>query len=394
MKKSVAIIGGGPTALLLASFLDPTQFDVTIFEKNKSLGRKFLVAGKGGFNLTHSEPLTDFIKRYTPSSFLEKALSNFTNEDLRIWFESIGVPTFIGSSNRVYPIKGIKPIEVLNTITKQLISNKVKIQYQSTWNGWSDNKRPLINQEEINTEHTIFALGGGSWKVTGSDGLWLDVFKAKGIKTSSFIPSNCAYQILWKKEFLDKNEGTPLKNISISCKQQTQKGEVVITNFGIEGNAIYALSPQIQNLLKTEKVAEISIDLKPMLSEESVLERLRISKAKNISNTLKNDLKLGSCQVDLLKFYLSKEEYLDLNTLSKKIKELPLQITKASPLDEAISTTGGIELDQVDSNFELKELKNTFCVGEMLNWNAPTGGYLLQACFSMGVHLAKHLNQK
>ena len=212
MKKQIAIIGGGPSAFLLAAFLDVEKFTVTIYEKNKTSGRKFLVAGKGGFNLTHSEPIDQLIKRYTSNNFLDQALQNFTNIDFRNWLNEIGIPTFIGSSKRVYPIKGIKPIEVLNSILKSLKEKGIIMKYEHTFSDWDDAGNPMINNKAILTDYTVFSLGGGSWKITGSDGSWLDTFTRKGIKTNPFQASNCGYQINWKAAFIQKHEGTPLKN--------------------------------------------------------------------------------------------------------------------------------------------------------------------------------------
>ncbi|WP_020534491.1 NAD(P)/FAD-dependent oxidoreductase [Lewinella cohaerens] len=393
MKQTVAIIGGGPAALILAAFLDQQQFEVTIYEKNKTVGRKFLVAGKGGFNLTHSEPLPAFTERYTPASFLQPALTHFSNEHLRQWLDSIDIPTFVGSSKRVYPIKGIKPIEVLQKILAVLEEKKVTVLTDHTWTGWgTDNTLLFAEQTPVKADYTVFALGGGSWKVTGSDGSWLPIFAKKGIATVPFKPANCAYQIDWPAAFLAKNEGQPLKNIAISCEHNTKKGEAVITRFGLEGNAIYALSPQIQAQLDKGQKTIVFLDLKPMFTEEDILQRLLSSREKTMTSTLRRGIKLGSAQLDLLHAFLSKEDYLTPQKLAPNIKRLPLTILGSAPLDEAISTSGGIALNAMDAHFELSQMPQTFCIGEMQDWNAPTGGYLLQACFSMGVFLADHLN--
>lgn len=392
MKQTVAIIGGGPAALILAAFLDQQQFEVTIYEKNKTVGRKFLVAGKGGFNLTHSEPILAFTERYTPTDFLQPALTHFSNEHLRQWLDSIGIPTFVGSSRRVYPIKGIKPIEVLQKILAVLEEKKVTVLTDHTWTGWgADNALLFAEQTPVKADYTVFALGGGSWKVTGSDGSWLPIFADKGITTVPFKPANCAYQIDWPAIFLAKNEGQPLKNIAISCEHNTQKGEAVVTRFGLEGNAIYALSPQIQAQLDKGQKATVFLDFKPMFTEEGILRRLLSSREKTMTSSLRRGIKLGSAQLDLLHASLSKEDYLTPEKLAPNIKRLPLTILGSAPLDEAISTTGGIALNAVDVHFELSQMPQTFCIGEMLDWNAPTGGYLLQACFSMGAFLADYL---
>ena len=394
MKKQITIIGGGISAYLLASTLEVEKFTVTIYEKNKKTGRKFLVAGKGGFNLTHSEQLETFIKKYTPTHFLEKSLRNFTNVDFRNWLDNIGIPTYIGSSKRVYPKEGIKPIEVLNAILKHLEERGVSIKYEHTFSDWDKNNNPIINDKPVQSAYTIFCLGGASWKITGSDGTWLPTFSKKEIKTTSFQASNCGFEIDWKPNFIDKNEGIPLKNIAISCNYKIQKGEAVLTKFGLEGNAIYGLSPQIREQLNQYKKATIFIDLKPSLTLENVYSKIIASTYKNTTQILKKELKLSLAQIDLLKIYLSKESYLDIKSLSENIKKFPIEITNTAKIDEAISTVGGIDLNAVSSNFELKKIPNQFCIGEMLDWDTPTGGYLLQGCASMGFSLGEYLNEK
>lgn len=393
MKKQIAIIGGGPSAFLLAAFLDANKFKVTIYEKNKTSGRKFLVAGKGGFNLTHSEAIENLIKRYSPNDFLENALLNFTNIDFRNWLDHIGIPTYIGSSKRVYPIPGIKPIEVLNAILKHLKEKHVIIKYDQTFSDWDINDNPIINDKTLETDYTIFSLGGSSWSVTGSNGNWLDTFSKKGIQTKAFQASNCAHHIDWKPDFINKNEGMPLKNIAISCNNITQKGEAVITKFGLEGNAIYGLSPQIRAQLNANSAALVYVDFKPSLPLKTIQSKLNASMYRNTTEILKKELKLSPSQIDLLKRYLSKENYLNLVSLSQHIKNFPLKIRQTASIDEAISTVGGIDSSAITQNFELKSMSNQFCIGEMLDWDAPTGGYLLQACASNGVYLAKHLNK-
>ena len=393
MKKQITIIGGGPSAFLLASFLDAEKFTINIYEKNKTVGRKFLVAGKGGFNLTHSESIDQLIKRFTPINFLDKALLNFTNIDFRNWLDQIEIPTYIGSSKRVFPEKGIKPIEVLNAILKSLKKKGVIITYNHTFSDWDPKGNPIINNKTIATDYTVFSLGGGSWKVTGSDGMWLDTFSKKGIKTKVFQASNCGYKIDWKSNFIQKHEGTPLKNIAISCNNIIQKGEAVITKFGLEGNAIYGLSPEIRAQLNAISKATVFIDFKPSLTLENILSKIKKSIFKNTTQILKKELKLSPSQIDLLKTYLSKESYLNIESLAKNIKKFPLELIETASIDEAISTVGGIDLNAISKNFELKKMPNQFCIGEMLDWDVPTGGYLLQASASIGVYLAKYLNE-
>lgn len=391
-KKSIAVIGGGPAALFFAAFVDSEKFDVTIYEKNKQFGRKFLVAGKGGFNLTHSEDIEAFIERYTPSGFLKEALLSFNNIDLRKWLATVGIETYIGSSNRVYPVKGIKPIEVLDAILLFLEKKGIKFQFEQEWKGWNDNNELLFaNGSTIKSDKIVFALGGASWSVTGSKGDWLSFFTEKNIQTVPFEPSNCAFNIDWKPNFITKNEGNPIKNCAISCNGKTQKGEVVVTMFGIEGNAIYALSPEVREQLNKNSSATIKIDFKPTLTISDILKKLNSSQSK-ITESLKRDLKLSRVMIDLLKSYTTKEEFLSNETLANLIKSFPLYLVGVGSIDEAISTVGGIDRGALSQNFEIKQLPNHYCIGEMVDWDAPTGGYLLQACFSMGVFLAKNIS--
>ena len=391
MKKNISIIGGGPAAMSLASFLDGTTYNITLYEKNKALGRKFLVAGKGGFNLTHSEQLATLTDRYTPTSFFRETLNSFSNEDFRAWLEKIGIPTFIGSSYRVYPQKGIKPIEVLNAIELGIKQNNVAIQYNKNWQGWNSKGKIIFSDgSAISSDVVVFALGGGSWHITGSDGAWQNPFHHQGISTPPFQPSNCAFGIDWPISIKEKFSGTPLKNIRISCGEKAQKGEAVLTEFGLEGNAIYALSPEIREGLKSRD-AKISIDFKPQLSAAEIQQKLSTSAYLKRSEQLKKELKLSPLQLSLLRTYVDKKAFLNDRTLAEKIKSFELNITKTATLNEAISSVGGISLNEITDSFELKKLPQHYCIGEMLDWDAPTGGYLLQACFSMGYYLAQRL---
>lgn len=396
MKRAIAIIGGGPAAMMLAATLDEQKFDVTIYEKNNALGRKFLVAGDGGFNLTHSENSEQFISRYTPASLFSTIISSFTNTDLTNWLNNIGIETFVGSSKRVFPVKGIKPIDVLSAILAVLKKKNVSIKTRHTWKGWNKNELlfETTNQPiNIKTDIAIFALGGGSWQVTGSDGSWTNYFSEKGIDIIPFQASNCAYEIKWENEFIKIAEGASLKNISLKCGDKEKKGELVITKFGLEGGSIYALSPEIREQLNSNNTAKIFLDLKPSFTVAEIKNKISNKGNKSLSKHLENELHLNQLQLALLKTVLSKTDFTNIETLSEKIKNLPLIITSAAPVDEAISTVGGISLNEIDNTFQLKKLPNHYVIGEMLDWNAPTGGYLLQGCFSMGYFLAKRLNE-
>ncbi|MDQ3047361.1 MAG: TIGR03862 family flavoprotein [Bacteroidota bacterium] len=393
--KKVAIIGAGPAALMLAAQLDQSKFQIEIYERNPTAARKMLVAGDGGLNLTHSEDEHLFVSRYIPERFLDTAFLGFNNKSLCEWFSSIGIQTFTGSSKRIFPMKGIKPIEVVNAILKVLSEKGTQIHYRHLWKGWKGNDL-VFEKENLEIQTTadiyVFALGGGSWKVTGSDGSWIKPFKEKGIKIQAFQPSNCTFMVDWKPDFLALSEGMALKNISVQCDKKIKKGEVVITARGIEGGAIYSLSPEIRKQLQSKKTATLYIDLKPDLGNKEVLSRIKNRGSDSVSAALKNRIRLSSVQSELLKSILTKEEYINAEILAQKIKKLPVRITGLAELDEAISTVGGISLDQINENYQLKSSPNTYAIGEMLDWDAPTGGYLLQGCFSMGHQLAHHLN--
>ncbi len=398
-KNKIVIIGGGVAAMMLAAELDSDLFDINIYEKGIGLGRKFLVAGKGGFNLTHSEPKETFIGRYEPSSFLKPFIEQFNNNDLRKWLENAGIPTMIGSSKKIYPVKGIKPVEVLNAIKGKLRDNNVKLHYNHEFIDISSSGKPVFKHGDLRTVITadivVFALGGASWKVTGSDGKWIDILAKAGVETIGFEPSNCAFKVDWSESFLSKNEGKPLKNITTYKKGKTVKGELMITGFGLEGGAIYAMSGLLRKELNEKGKTDILIDLKPNLRSKEIENKFKIlSGAKSITNILKQYIKLDKTKIDLIKNYTTKEEFKDIKKLSSVIKNLKVNISGIAEIDEAISTVGGISLNAVDQNMKIKSLPYHYAIGEMLNWDAPTGGYLLQASFSMGYSLASHLNQK
>lgn len=395
-KKSIAIIGGGASALSFASFIDTNQYDVTIYEKNTALGRKFLVAGSGGFNLTHSEAIENFCLRYTPSEFISPFIQQFTNTDFRTWLQSIGIETYIGTSKRVFPKKGIKPIQVLQAIETNLEKKNITIAYEHTWLGFENEGLRFAKKEGevlVNADYRVFALGGSSWKVTGSEGEWPTYFKNKQIDTLPFQSSNGAFEVQWNNELLKQIEGTVIKNATFSCGNKQHKGEAVITTFGIEGSGVYSLSPIIRTQLTQFGKAELIIDFKPDLTQQEIKYRLENNLQDSVKDILEKKINLNATHTLLLKELTTKEQYHSADYLSQLIKHYPVTITSLTPIDEAISTVGGISLDTVNKYLELKQLPQHYCLGEMLNWDAPTGGYLLQACFSMGYAVADRLNK-
>ncbi len=392
--KKLSIIGGGPAALMLAAEIDTKKYSVTIYEKKKAVGRKFLVAGEGGLNLTYNSSKSELIAQYSPSEFIAPILKTFSNEDLIQWLENHDIPTFIGSSNRVFPNLDLKPIEVLNKIVEHITKNGVKIQFNKTWTGWNEEGHLCFEDSEIiETDITVFALGGASWKVTGSDGEWSELFKTRDVNVIPFRAANCAFEVEWSKNFITTHEGKPLKNIALSFADQVAKGELVISKFGLEGNAIYALSEKIQAKLMSGQTPTIYLDLKPTMSIAQVSEKIKNSPLMKMTDILKSELNLDRTAIAILKQFSAKETYSTADLLAKIIKHVPIDIQSADDMDKAISTLGGIDLAEVDENLQLKKVPQVYVIGEMLDWYAPTGGYLLQGCFSMGYGLARNLNE-
>jgi uncharacterized flavoprotein (TIGR03862 family) len=392
LKKEISIIGGGPSAMMVADILSPFH-NVTIYEKNKTIGKKYLVAGKGGFNFTNSLVGIELANKYTPIEFMKNAILAFDSVDLRKWYSDIGIETFVGSSGRVFPEKGTRPAEVLNKIKEKLNSQNVKIEYGSEFIGFDENQNVKINSygvsKTIFADYFIFALGGSSWSVTGSDGKWGKCFKDIGINIIPFESSNCGVNIKWTNHVTENHTGKPLKNISITIGGTTLKGEAVITNYGLEGNVIYPQIPKIRKLLKNKSRPEIKIDFKPDSSIENLLKK---SGNKKISSkdygTIFN---LKREQLALIKSHTSKEDFLSTQTFVKKIKNLSIEIESLRDIEESISTVGGIDTKELNPNFSLKKYPQIYCIGEMVDWDAPTGGFLLQGAFSMGYYSAKEI---
>ncbi|VAX21944.1 NAD(FAD)-utilizing dehydrogenases [hydrothermal vent metagenome] len=390
-KKEIAIIGGGPSAMIAADILSQLH-NVTIYEKEKAIGQKFLVAGKGGFNLTNSLTGNELAAHYSPQGFMQNAILAFDSQSLREWFSDLGIETFIGTSGRVFPIKGIKPAEVLNKIKKKLLSQKVNIKYEHEFVGFDDERNVIINHRgdsgSVLADHYIFSLGGASWSITGSDGKWKKHFENIGINIIPFEASNCGVNIKWNDHIIKNHAGKPLKNISVTVGDTTRKGEAVITNYGLEGNVIYPLIPKIRELLKNKSEAEIVIDFKPDNSSDDLFKKSnnKIS-PKNYGKTFN----LKREQLSLIKSFSTKDEFLSAESFIKKIKSLTIRVESLRDIEEAISTVGGIDLNELNKDFSLKKYPNIYCIGEMVNWDAPTGGFLLQGAFSMGHFCASSL---
>lgn len=392
--KNLTIIGGGPAALMLAAQIDTKKYKVTLCEKKKTVGRKFLVAGEGGLNLTFNSSIETLIDQYVPSDFMSPILRQFTNEDLRKWLHDLKIPTFIGSSNRVFPEKGIKPSEVLKKIVAFISKRNIEFQLNKKWLGWNEKGYlKFENSKDIESDIVVFALGGASWKITGSDGKWRKTFTEFGVNVATFKAANCAFSVDWNKNFINTHQGKPLKNIALTYNNLLAKGELVISKFGLEGNAIYALSQKIQKTLFTKESTIIQLDLKPTMTIDEIKTKYKNSKNTKVTEILKKDLNLDRTSIGILKQFSDKDTFSNLDLLSKTIKSVPITIKSAEEIDKAISILGGISLNEIDENFQIKKMPNSYAIGEMLDWFAPTGGYLLQGSLSMGFALAKHLNK-
>lgn len=390
-KKKIVIIGGGPAGMIAALELSKTQ-DVYLFEKGKTLGRKFLVAGKGGFNLSNSDK--EFTSKYSPEKFFEPILNKFDATATRNWLKELQIPTYIGSSGRIFPEKGIKPIEVLNALKNKIISQGTKLYFEHEFVDFDTDKIHFLHKGEKKTEtfdYCIFALGGGSWSVTGSNGDWLPIFEKNQIKTKPFEASNCGLEINFENKVIQNFIGHPLKNIRVSCAKKVVKGEAVVTTYGLEGNAMYPISGIVREVLKKDKNTSIEIDLKPFNSELELLQKIT---ATTVPKNYAYLFHLNKVQLALIKSYTDKETYLNPELFVKSLKKIKIPIHALRPVEEAISTVGGISLTEINNNLSLKKIPNIYIAGEMFDWDTITGGYLLQGCFSTGMFAAKNISSE
>jgi uncharacterized flavoprotein (TIGR03862 family) len=381
-RKVIRIIGGGPAGMLAALELSPTH-EVHLYEKGKTLGRKFLVAGKGGFNLSNQATGIDLCDQYVPSHFFSDLLQQFDTYKTRCFLGKLGIPTYVGSSGRVFPEIGIKPITVLNAFKNKLIAQGVQLYFEHEFVDFDTKKIYFQTQIGIHAarfDRCIFALGGASWSVTGSKGDWLEIFQRKGIYTTPFAPSNCGLHVSGlNPELIAQFEGSPLKNIAIRCHNKTVKGEAVLTNYGLEGNAVYPIAAIARKELETHKKTAVFIDFKPFNTAEQLLQKISPqTRTKNYSYLFK----LSKVQLGILKNFMGKETYTTPALFVEQLKNLEISVVGLRPIEEAISTVGGISRDSVNSDLSLKKIPNIYVAGEMFDWDTITGGYLLQGCFS------------
>ena len=396
--QKIAIVGAGPAGLIAADVLSAAGIDVDVFEAKPSVGRKFLTAGKGGLNITHSEPMDDFIRRYDHSEWLKPMIEAFDPNAIRVWMESLGVDSFIGTSGRVFPTE-MKAAPLLRRWLSSLKKRGVRVHCRHYWTGFSDEGNLRFTTPEgektVAADATILALGGGSWASLGSDGAWVSVLAEKKVKINPLLPSNCGFKATWSA-FIQPHLGKPLKNISGwvgNHKEAISSSEAVLTTYGIEGGLVYALSRPLREEIITQGSATLYLDLLPHIHENALIPRLT-SSGKQSRDNLWRKAGLEGVKSALIRETLPKEKWDDPIAVARYVKSYPILLTAMQPIDEAISTSGGVMREAMDEDLMLHALPNVFCAGEMLDWDAPTGGYLLTASFASGVFAANGVLKK
>jgi uncharacterized flavoprotein (TIGR03862 family) len=391
--KNVAIIGAGPAGLMAAELIAQGGGRVAVYDAMPSVGRKFLMAGRGGLNLTHSEALPQFLARYREAlPHLQGAIEAFPPQALRDWSEALGQPTFVGSSGRVFP-KAMKASPLLRAWLRRLDSIGVRFALRHRWTGWDDDGRLLFQTPDgpriVEASATVLALGGASWPRLGSDGAWVEILASKGVTISPLRPANSGFTVAWSDIFRTPFEGQPLKGNALTFGAQTVRGEAIITRTGLEGGAIYALSADLREAIARTGDATLRIDLRPDVEAASLTARLSAPRGKqSFSNVLRKAVQLSPTASGLLQEAAIasgvKLQSLSPSALADLIKAVPVRLNGVAPIARAISTAGGISFDALDADFMIRRLPGVFAAGEMLDWEAPTGGYLLQASFATG----------
>ncbi len=383
--RHVAVIGAGPAGLMAAERLAGAGVRVTVHERMPSVARKFLMAGRGGLNLTHSEPLEAFLKRYGDEPReVARWIDAFSPAELIAWAEGLGQPTFVGSSGRVFP-RAMKASPLLRAWLERLQTMGVEVRTRSRWTGWRDGALVLQTPEGERLEQAdavVLALGGASWPRLGSDGAWRPWLEAAGVEVAPFRPANAGFDVAWSDAFKLRFAGRPLK-AAFSFGGRTVRGEAVISTYGIEGGAIYALSAALRDAIEADGAAVLTVDLKPDLSLGRLTERLQRPRGKaSLSNHLRKAAGLDPLAIALMRE--AGDPPAQGAALAERVKATPLRLLAMQGLDRAISSAGGVRLDQLDENLMLRRRPGVFVAGEMLDWEAPTGGYLLQASFASG----------
>jgi uncharacterized flavoprotein (TIGR03862 family) len=392
---TVAIIGGGPAGLMAAEVLSRSAIDVHVFDAMPSVGRKLLMAGKGGLNITHAEPYELFLSRYgSGEAFLKPMLDAFGPEALRQWVHELGIETFVGSSLRVFP-KEMKAAPLLRAWLHRLRESGVKFHMRHRWLGWDAEGALRLaypsGEISLKPQATLLALGGASWPQLGSDGAWVPWLQARGVEIAPLQSANCGFEVAWSRHLRDKFAGAPLKSVALTFtdlegRTERRQGELVISAEGVEGSLIYAFSQRLREYLNAHGSATFTLDLTPGRDAERVLAEVsRPRGSRSLSSHLQSRLGLAGVKLTLLHEVLGKEQFADPAMLAATIKALPITVRAAFPLAEAISTAGGVSFNSLDQNLMLTSLPGVFVAGEMIDWEAPTGGYLLTACFATGM---------
>jgi uncharacterized flavoprotein (TIGR03862 family) len=385
----VAIIGGGPAGLMAAEVLAAAGASVDLYDSMPSVARKFLLAGKGGMNITHAEPRAPFQARYgARAAEVGQWLDQFDGAAVRAWIHALGIDTFVGSSGRVFPLE-MKAAPLLRAWLHRLRAGGVRFHMRHRCTAFDkDDLRFDTPTGELRTgaDAVILALGGASWPRLGSDGAWVAPLRAHGVPVAELRPSNCGFEVDWSEHFKDKYAGAPLLTVAVATRDRAaRKGQFVITEHGVEGSLIYALSAPLREQIAHDGSATIWLDLAPDFSADKVLtEVLHPRGARSMASHLQSRLGLKGVKSGLLHECLSKADYNDAAALAAAIKRLPLVLRRTRPIDEAISSAGGIAFEALDQHAMLRALPGVFACGEMLDWEAPTGGYLLTACFASG----------
>ena len=392
-KPDVAVIGAGPAGLMAAEVLANGGASVTVYDAMPSAGRKFLMAGRGGLNLTHSEPQPQFMARYGDAAArLSSAIDAFPSDALRAWSEALGQPTFVGSSGRVFP-QAFKASPLLRAWLRRLDADGVRLALRHRWTGWDDDGRLLFampqEQARVKAAATVLALGGASWPRLGSDGHWAGLLAQRGVGIAPLRPANCGFIVGWSATFSERFAGQPLKNVELRVDAQAVRGEAMIGQNGIEGGAIYALAAPLREEIARAGKAVLHLALRPDLDRQRLVERLSKPRGKqSFATYLRKAAGLAPVAIGLL-HETALAANVDLPRLSPddlaaRINDVQITLTGTAGLDRAISTAGGIAFDELDDHFMLRRLPGVFAAGEMLDWEAPTGGYLLQASFATG----------
>jgi len=394
----VAVIGAGPAGLMAAEVLAAGGAQVTVHDAMPSAGRKLLMAGRGGLNLTHSEPLPDFLARYREAMPRLKApVEAFPPAALRAWSDALGQPTFVGTSGRVFP-KAFKASPLLRAWLRRLDAAGVGFAFRHRWVGWDAQGARLFEtpdgRRSVSADATVLALGGASWPRLGSDGAWADILAAKGVVVAPMKPANSGFIVAWSKIFCDRFEGQPLKSVALTIGRHTVRGEAIVTRSGIEGGAIYALSAELREAVLAKGRAVLNVALRPDAARDELVARLSAPRGKqSFSNFLRKAAQLSPVGIGLLQEAAAASgrslATLPPVELAALINAVPIELSGVALIARAISSAGGIGFDELDEHFMLRRLPGVFAAGEMLDWEAPTGGYLLQASFATGVAAGK-----